>query len=399
MLASSSSPSCLPSRRPPSRPLIGSWHPGTGPTFKTTGKELVAFDGYVYFAANDDVTGNELWRTDGTTAGTTLVRDFNVGNAVVKQQSAQLHGGRQPPVLHRLQRRQPRSAIFTIDPGGTPQATTVGGGAPLGGGTLMGAVDGKALLSHYDGSTYTLYALGQTGSVFSADHHRRRQRRRRRVRDHGRLGLLRPDHGPNGATEPWRTNGRTSQKVKEIVPGVDGSGPRDFIATGNRVYFRADDGFHGRELWVTDGTDAGTQLVHEHHPLGRRTRRSRAWAANGNVLYYVPDDPTTGGEVWRTDGTEAGDAGGQGHHPGTGRQRPDPAVRVRQRRRDAARRRRLGVRRDGRGHDAAQQRRRRRIRPRLPARGRHRGSTSVAGSGPTAASSGARTAPPRARSP
>jgi hypothetical protein len=35
-----------------------------GPTFLSTGLEMVAFDGYVYFAANDGVVGNELWRTD-----------------------------------------------------------------------------------------------------------------------------------------------------------------------------------------------------------------------------------------------------------------------------------------------------------------------------------------------
>ncbi len=40
------------------------------PTFQSTGLEMVAFDGYVYFAANDGVVGNELWRSDGTPAGT-----------------------------------------------------------------------------------------------------------------------------------------------------------------------------------------------------------------------------------------------------------------------------------------------------------------------------------------
>jgi ELWxxDGT repeat protein len=52
-----------------------------GQTFASTGTEMVAFDGYGYLAAAYDLHGNELWRTNGTDAGTTLVKDFNVGNA------------------------------------------------------------------------------------------------------------------------------------------------------------------------------------------------------------------------------------------------------------------------------------------------------------------------------
>lgn len=35
----------------------------------------------MYFAGNDGVHGNELWKTDGTAAGANLVKDLNVGNA------------------------------------------------------------------------------------------------------------------------------------------------------------------------------------------------------------------------------------------------------------------------------------------------------------------------------
>ena len=48
-----------------------------GPTFTYVGEEAVAFEGYVYFLADDGVVGNELWRTNGTT--TELVKDFNTG--------------------------------------------------------------------------------------------------------------------------------------------------------------------------------------------------------------------------------------------------------------------------------------------------------------------------------
>jgi ELWxxDGT repeat protein len=37
------------------------------------------FNGALYFQAGDGTHGRELWRTDGTTAGTALVKDINPG--------------------------------------------------------------------------------------------------------------------------------------------------------------------------------------------------------------------------------------------------------------------------------------------------------------------------------
>ena len=41
--------------------------------------DLTASGGFVYFAATDGVHGVQLWRTDGTTADTTMVTDINEG--------------------------------------------------------------------------------------------------------------------------------------------------------------------------------------------------------------------------------------------------------------------------------------------------------------------------------
>lgn|GEM_PF-5531020 len=40
---------------------------------------LAAYDGFVYFAADDGARGSELWRSDGSTSGTQLFREFRPG--------------------------------------------------------------------------------------------------------------------------------------------------------------------------------------------------------------------------------------------------------------------------------------------------------------------------------
>ena len=126
--------------------------------------------------------------------------------------------------------------------------------------------------------------------------------------------------GANGGSELYRTNGSSDpERVKDIntTSASAGSSPFDFVATGNRVYFEADNGVNGTELWVTDGSDSGTHMVKDHTPGAPSTSITAESIANGNTLFYVPNDPATGFEPWRTDGTPAGTALVKDVTPGT----------------------------------------------------------------------------------
>ncbi len=55
--------------------------------------------------------------------------------------------------------------------------------------------------------------------------------------------------------------------VKDINPGIASSGVHDITVSGGKIFFSADDGIHGQEIWVSDGTDAGTFMLQGYKPI------------------------------------------------------------------------------------------------------------------------------------
>ena len=71
------------------------------------------------------------------------------------------------------------------------------------------------------------------------------------------------------------------------------------------LFFRADDGTNGDELWQSDGTAAGTTLVKDIVREAAVRIRSSLTNVNG-TLFFSADDGTNGYELWQSDGTAAG---------------------------------------------------------------------------------------------
>lgn len=97
----------------------------------------------------------------------------------------------------------------------------------------------------------------------------------------------------------------TATVVKDIWPGGVGSEPKFLALYNNAIYFSAVDGMHGRELWKSDGTEAGTVMVKDIRP-GSAGSEPEWLAVSNGVLYFSANDGVNGGELWRSDGTEAG---------------------------------------------------------------------------------------------
>jgi ELWxxDGT repeat protein len=74
------------------------------------------------------------------------------------------------------------------------------------------------------------------------------------------------------------------------------------VSIGPTTYFSAHDAVHGRELWKTDSTAAGTALVADLNPGTASSSPVPLTNANGTLL-FLADDGTHGYELWKSDGT------------------------------------------------------------------------------------------------
>src|SRR4051794_22553738 len=90
-------------------------------------------------------------------------------------------------------------------------------------------------------------------------------------------------------------------------PATRPSRPHALTAVGRTLYFFANDGVHGDELWRSDGTRTGTRMVADLRP-GAGPARAGVWetAVLGHEFYFTVDDGVHGFELWRSDGTRTG---------------------------------------------------------------------------------------------
>jgi len=114
------------------------------------------------------------------------------------------------------------------------------------------------------------------------------------------------DNGVNGL-ELWKSDGTAAGTVlvRDIRAGSSSSNLENLTAVGSTLFFTADDGVNGKELWKSDGTAAGTVLVRDIR-AGSSSSNPRNLTAVGNTLFITAFDGVNGEELWRSDGTAAG---------------------------------------------------------------------------------------------
>ncbi len=110
----------------------------------------------------------------------------------------------------------------------------------------------------------------------------------------------------SSGTELWKTDGTTpATRVSDINPGVSSSSPYFLTAVGNTLFFIANDGSSGRELWKTDGITP--TLVSDINPGALSsyfsTEGSSPLTAVGNTLFFAHSFGSSTFTLWKSDGT------------------------------------------------------------------------------------------------
>src|SRR6266571_1677280 len=215
--------------------------------------------GRLFFAASDPTNGVELWTSYGTPGGTAMLKDIWTGS-----------GNSNPHFFTRV-----GNTLFFTRIYNTLMKTD---------GTAAGTVEVANFASCRS-------LTNVAGTLFFAG-----------------------DDGFGNGDELWKSDGTPggTVMVKDIYPGLGNSGlitNPTMVAVGSTVFFVANDGTHGYELWKSDGTGPGTVMVKDIRPGaldGVDSLLPQAMVNVNGVLFFVADDGVNGRELWKSDGTTPG---------------------------------------------------------------------------------------------
>src|SRR5262249_50382137 len=140
--------------------------------------------------------------------------------------------------------------------------------------------------------------------------------------------------GSNGR-ELWKSDGTAAGTVlvKDIRPGSSpygypyGSNPQHLTAVDGTLFFAANDGVHGTELWESDRAAAGTPLVKDIR-AGSYGSYPYSLTAVDDQLFFTANDGVHGTELWKSNGTIRGTALVLDIRPGSYGSYPDALVDV-----------------------------------------------------------------------
>src|ERR1051326_3691821 len=230
----------------------------------------------ILFSAKGATHGTELWVTDGTTAGTSLVADIYSGPP---------SGGSYPLYLTPLGNGE---TVFAANDGSTGKELWITDGTTAGTKLLM---DINSTTGSYPGGSghWGIVPFGTGKALFSAD------------------------DGTTIGTGLWVTNGTAggTYRLIDTTNNVTEYNPSNITMLGGEALFSATDSTYGNELWVTDGTSGGTHRIADIYTGFPNSYSSHITPlGNGKAVFQASDGTNGatphGNELWVTDGTSAG---------------------------------------------------------------------------------------------
>ena len=256
-------------------------------------KNKILFTGY------RSSSGREPWVTDGTAAGTMMLKDIRPGRGSGFFYDPVIMGGK---VYFRASKATGRGYdLWVTDgtPAGTKLAATLNGYS----GYDLTALGNKLFFRGHGPSTgYEIWVSDGTqagtkmfkdiwpGSSSGNFYNPCVQ---------GNTLFFRASNGTNGY-ELWKTDGTPAGTVmvKDIRPGPGSSTPLYISRLGSRlVVFQANDGVSGIEPWISDGTPAGTRRAGDICP-GRGNSSPSEFVLSGGRLFFRANNGSLGYEPW-----------------------------------------------------------------------------------------------------
>lgn len=213
---------------------------------------FVVWGGLAYFSGNDNLFGGELWQTDGTSAGTVRVTAVS-SNIGIPVDILGVSGG----LLYFLGNGPARLWVTDGTESGTRMVHDFGSQVSYGNSFEAATPFNNGFCFTYIGSRL------DTGSFL----------------------------------ELWCSDGQTAVHL-DIIPTNDEEVQSEPVVLGNTLYFALKDDTHGFELWQSDGTVAGSQLVQDINPSPYTDSSPQELTVMGNHLFFKADDGTHGRELW-----------------------------------------------------------------------------------------------------
>ncbi len=225
----------------------------------------------VFFIADDEAGYNsELWRTDGTEAGTYQVKDINpLGSGVYYDYRIPSPGD---------------DLFFIANDGEHGDELWKSDGTDAG--TMMVKDINPGYASAFDPFAYVSFAFTALNDIL----------------------YFTANNGINGY-ELWRSDGTDAGTylLKDIIPGSDGSKPEYTTGAGDAIYFSCSNSDYLPSIWKSDGTEAGTyQIIENVWAKSNDNPNANFFIDYHGYVYFGGGTDVYDIEVWRTDGTEVG---------------------------------------------------------------------------------------------